>query len=344
MKERRIHLGGDLGAGAFQGRPFPVWMECGVRKRRGRNMWKKWIVPFLRAAGLCSLCAGLTAGWYSMERSRASGEAAFIFVGTRNDADCCIMCSGSSGVLVDTGEAADAAHILQILEEKQVERIDCLILTHPDQDHVGGAFALLDALPVRQIITPYFTGEKAAYQDLMTKADTMRIPVLTLSRARQFHYGDLRLRVFPPEEFFYEKSNDYSLATLVEHGDVTLFLAGDAEEKRLEEVMRLPLPEDIRLYKTAHHGRPSPKGAELIEMLTPSYAVVTAREMGQTVKTAFDRAETRVYTAVGQDVVFISDGEILRPVSGGKEEWRRRTLGHGNKNSATLQEKGWIGR
>ena len=39
-----------------------------------------------------------------------------------------------------------------------------------------------------------------------------------MPRDRLFTYGDLDIRVFPPEKFHYNKSNDYSLAVLVKNG------------------------------------------------------------------------------------------------------------------------------
>ena len=102
-----------------------------------------------------------------------------------------------------------------------------------------------------------------------------------MPRDRLFTYGDLDIRVFPPEKFHYDKSNDYSLAVRGEaYGDIHLFYAGDAEKERLGELLKLDLSA-IDVYKTAHHGRNSKRGVELIEALKPEYAVVTAQGAGE---------------------------------------------------------------
>ncbi len=276
-------------------------------------MGKKLKIPFLWIWVLCGLCAVVLTVAIAFERPNAAGEAKFIFVGTQDDADCCVMLSEDHCVLVDTGEDVDAAHILEVLKENHVDGIDCMILTHPDKDHVGGAAELLDQLPVQQIITPYFEGRKKQYQELMEKAAEMNIPVLNPSEDQHLVYGELYLDVLPPKMASYEKSNDYSLATQVKHGSVALFLAGDAEKVRLKELLKLSLPEHIQLYKTAHHGRDSGKGVALIEKLDPEYAIVTAREPGEQIKAAFEKMGTTVYRTVGQDAVFVSDGKVLSP-------------------------------
>ena len=60
----------------------------------------------------------------------------------RLHADCAILLSQDTCVMIDTGEEQDAEHILTLLEQEQVEKIDCLILTHPDKDHIGGLYIL----------------------------------------------------------------------------------------------------------------------------------------------------------------------------------------------------------
>ena len=100
---------------------------------------RKVSVFLLRAAGVCALCAALLAGWYLLENREVTREAKFLFAGTKEDADCSSLLSGDTCVVIDTGEEEDAPHILELLKDNKVEKINCLILTHPDKDHIGGA-------------------------------------------------------------------------------------------------------------------------------------------------------------------------------------------------------------
>lgn len=273
---------------------------------------RKIAVVFLRIFGVCALCTVMLGCVYLLENRGVKQEAQVIFVGTQEDADCSVLLSGEACVVIDTGEDKDAVHILEVLQENQVDKIDCLILTHPDKDHIGGAFYLLDHVPVEEVITPCYEGEKPLYKDLMERLETEHIPTEALSRDRLFTFGALDIRIFPPEDFHYEKSNDYSLAALVKHGDVTLFFAGDAEKERLGELLKLDLPQ-VNVYKTAHHGRNSKRGVKLIEELKPEYAVVTAQEPEDEIREAFRVIGTKVLTTVTQDIRFVSDGKKISP-------------------------------
>ncbi len=269
------------------------------------------LIALYRILGLLTIMAALVSAVVLLDSRSASEDATFIFVGTAGDSDCSILYSAGSCVLIDTGEAQDAEHIAEVLDAQNIKRIDCMILTHPDQDHVGGASYLLDQFPVKQLVVPYYSGEKDIYTSLLEKANRMNIPVQFLYRSRLYTYGDLSLRLFAPEKFHYEKSNNYSLAVYVQHGQSTLFWAGDAQKERIEELLRLDL-EPVQLYHVACHGRDTALSGQLIEMLKPEYAIVTANSPERETQALLAQYGTTVATTVGQDWTLISNGQDLR--------------------------------
>lgn len=268
-------------------------------------------ISFCRILGVLLIMAALVGTVLLLDNRGVTQDAAFIFVGTAGDADCTILRSGRSCVLIDTGEARDAEHIAAVLDSQNIRQIDCMILTHPDQDHVGGAAYLLDRFSVTQLVVPYFSGEKEIYTELLQKADRMNIPVQVLYRNRLYTYADLNLRVFAPEKFHYDKSNNYSLAVYAQHGQSTLFWAGDAQKERIEELLRLDL-EPVQLYHVAYHGRDTALSSQLIQMLRPQYAIVTANLPEKETQALLVEYGATVATTVGQDWTFISDGKELR--------------------------------
>ena len=245
-------------------------------------------------------------------QQRTLGTAAVLFAGTEEDADCAILLSDGACAVIDAGEEQDGPHIVELLEAQGVDRIDCLLLTHPDKDHVGGAALLLDRFPVGRLVTPAYDREdKRRYWDLLAQAEALGIPVEQPQQAAGLSCGDWDLQLLPPREAHYKKSNNYSLAISARHGEVTVFLAGDAENKRIGELLDLPLPREVDLYKVAHHGRDSQKGPALIRKLSPVIAVVPAREPEPETRQALEAAGAVIYSTVGQDLCFHSDGHRL---------------------------------
>ena len=85
---------------------------------------KKFTIGVLRAIGVCALVGILIGTLAFLEKDLSVEPAQIIFAGTKDDADCAILQSGGSCVVIDTGEAQDAEHILELLRERQIEKIE----------------------------------------------------------------------------------------------------------------------------------------------------------------------------------------------------------------------------
>ena len=275
-----------------------------------RIIEKLGLPRFLGIAGLALLVLIFALSFVIQRKSTEIGTAEFLFAGTVQDADCCILLSGGSCVVVDTGEEEDGTHIVSLLRERGVEKIDCLVLTHPDRDHIGGASLLLDSFPVEMAVMPYYGQYNASYNALLKKMEAAGIEPLFPAKEFRMTEGALELTFYPPEKTFYDQDNDYSLALLVKHGDVHVFLTGDAEKVRLKELEKLTLPR-IDLLKVPHHGRSSTASSDYIARISPAIAVVNASAPEAKIQKTLQKIGASVYTTVGQDRLFTSDGKII---------------------------------
>lgn len=201
----------------------------------------KYIKISARAIGVMILAGALFFGWHFINLRKADDEAKFIFLDMPGKADCSILLSESSCVMIDTGNAEGREDLFRVLEENQVDKIDCLILSSPLSAHIGGAEDLLDHIKVVQILVPYYEGELDSYKSLRDKAESMQIPVYQIYRHRLFTYGELDIRVFAPEKFYYDNQKNYALTVHAKHGEVsTLFVQGAGDE-RTRELLNLPM-------------------------------------------------------------------------------------------------------
>lgn len=266
------------------------------------------------ASGLLCFLAILASAflfvWRMNAGDGAKGPAEVFFIKTRNDANCTLLKQGKTAILIDTGEEGDAPAIIAFLKEMQVQTIDCLVLTHPDPDHIGGVAAILEHFTVRRVIQPYYAKENALNDSVTQAIRSAGISPLYPVRPKNLIFGELTVTVYPPLEKYYKKENNYSLAVLVRHAGVTMVFAGDAEEKRLTELMQLNWPA-VHLYEVAHHGRAARSSAEFIQRLQPQFAVVNASDADGAVKDALRQTGARLfYTGKGTQH-FISDGKNL---------------------------------
>lgn len=232
------------------------------------------------------------------------------FLQLKDDADCVLIQQGEANIVIDTGEKQDAEKVVSYLKEKNVKSIEYLILTHPDKDHIGGAIDILDNFKVKNIIQPYYIKENEQLQKVNQTAKTDSVRIIYPTITKKLSLGGMEILIYPPLEKNYEKDNNYSLVTLVKHGKVNMLFAGDAEKKRLSELMLVDWNQ-MQLVKTPHHGRANINSEAFIKALKPTYAVITSNDADEIIKQTYHDLNTQVFYTSSGDKSFYSDGTIL---------------------------------
>lgn len=75
-------------------------------------------------------------------------EVHFIDVG---QGDCTLLLSDDKVMLIDCAEEIYGTAIQNYLQKRDIKKIDYLILTHPDADHIGGAATVITKFDVETI-------------------------------------------------------------------------------------------------------------------------------------------------------------------------------------------------
>jgi len=186
-------------------------------------------------------------------------------------------------MLVDSGnEAADVDRtILPFLKTHGIDSLDYLVLTHPDQDHVGGMPALLDAIPVGTFVDSVQPGiTNQSY--LRTLQGVQAKGIKPVKARREQPAPDLGagtvVQILAPEEPLIGGSsatNNNSIVLRVTYGNVSALLAGDMEHE--EEQRLLGHRDNLRsqILKVAHHGSQGTTSNEFLDAVGPEVAVIS---------------------------------------------------------------------
>lgn len=234
---------------------------------------------FLKAAAvLFAAVLFLTACSPTRSQNRTSSDLQVTFFDA-GKADAILLTTENSTVLIDTGEKGFGKTILSDLEEKGIQEIDVLILTHFDQDHIGGAAKILSSIPVHTILTSNVPKDSEEYSQYLKALDQTRTEPLTVRETYEFTLDGIVYSIDPPRKTDYSDSpsNNSSLIISVTDGDTRFLFAGDAESERLEEFIESEIG-TCDVLKVPHHGKEEPLLEELLKSVKPSYAVITSSE------------------------------------------------------------------
>lgn len=225
-------------------------------------------------------------------------------------ADSIYIENGSQSMLIDTGLKEHRELLIGKLEGLGVEKLDYLILTHPDKDHIGSAGYILARFDVGELIqSTHFKGTNREAR-IAEAVKLKNIENSQLTEDRVIALGELKISLLAPEEEEYKKDNDYSIVTLIEDGDLRYLFAGDAEKKLLDEVLKRELP-PIDLYKVPHHGRINKNSEQMIQKITPKHSIITNYEADGEIDELLKDAGSTIRYAAEEDIEITSNGKEL---------------------------------
>lgn len=213
-------------------------------------------------------------------------------------------------VLIDTGESDDAPEIIEKVRASGADRLDYLILTHFDKDHIGGVTGVLSALSADHILMPDYVGSGVPYEEMTALFADGTYPTQALTEDMQFTLGSTVFSVSAPKQDTYAKKqdNNASLVITVTHGTQTLYLAGDAEAIRQKELIsELSAAQitEMALLKVPHHGVYNDGIDAFFAACAPKYAIVTCSD-----KNPPDPETLSCLNALNTKTFLTADGDI----------------------------------
>ena len=230
-------------------------------------------------------------------------------------ADAFILFTGNSTVVIDTGKDKMGKKMVEFLQERGIERIDAMFITHFDKDHVGGADSLLEKLPVSVVYEPSYFSDGKQYLQYREALDAAQVRNVRLTENLSFELDGVsyRVDVANKEDYGVDEENDFSLVISVTYGQTSFLFAGDAENARLGELLAEGnLAHDV--LKAPHHGAAEKLSAAFFAAVNPKYAVITSDEEKPEdpgVVQALQDLGTEVYLTRLGGVACVSDGETL---------------------------------
>ena len=231
-------------------------------------------------------------------------------------ADSFVLVTDHSCVVIDTGTAKTAQDVVDSIVSLGVSAIDALVVTHFDQDHVGGAATILRDFSVKAVYTTYQSKDSDAIDDYLAALDDVGLTATEVDATTTLTIDGVTYVIHPPDSSSYDKdeSNNSSLVTRVTLGDTNFLFAADVESERIKELVADGADLSCDLLKVPHHGIYEDATDELVSAASPTYAVITSskdqKEDDETVS-ALEEAGAQVYLTRKGVVTAVTDGSTL---------------------------------
>ena len=176
-------------------------------------------------------------------------------------------------MLIDAGPTGSAPKIAQVLQELGRDKIDYLVATHPDEDHIGGMADVISSTQIGTIYAPNKTNNTATYRKFLAAIQNNNLQI-TLAEAGTIidQTDSYKLEIlWPKKDANFPDTNDYSIIIKLTVGNKTFLFTGDAPTSAILDSN----PGHIDVLKLSHHGSRTGTTEQLIRKLSPTYAVVS---------------------------------------------------------------------
>ena len=226
-------------------------------------------------------------------------------------ADAIILENDGHAMVIDTGEEDDGEEVVSYLRNDGIEKVDALIITHFDKDHVGGADTLIDNIAVDDIYLPDYESDGKQYRGFAKALNRHGLEPEKLHENVSFSFGDCEVLIEPPHSYEIpegddEYDNNFSLITTVTHGENRFIFTGDAESDRILDWLSTASDPTCNVLKMPHHGRYDPELPALLEAASPQTAIMCSSE-----KNPADDETLRLLSDLGIDSLQTKDGDIM---------------------------------
>ena len=182
-------------------------------------------------------------------------------------------------VLVDGGPPNKILGKLQQVMSPFDRKLDAMIITNPDQDHIGGFLDVLKFYKVGELFESGTWSDSKTYQNLEDEIKNKKIPDILAKKGMRLDLGGGAVLdiLFPNRDVWGWETNDGSTVVKLSYKNTSFILTGDATTKTekliLEDNPKSLLKSDI--LKVGHHGSNTSSSLEFLQAVAPTEALIS---------------------------------------------------------------------
>ena len=199
--------------------------------------------------------------------------------------DSTLITQKNKSILIDTGgiieyekepwrkrkkEYYNINNIIKLIKSIGIKKLDYLIITHGDYDHMGEAIKLVENFKVEEVIFNCGTYNDLE-KELIKVLDEKKIKYY--SCIKELNLKQNKLYFLQTKE--YDNENDNSNVIYTDINGYKFLFMGDAGVEVEKEILKEYNLPDIDVLKIGHHGSKTSSDKEFINEINPKYSIIS---------------------------------------------------------------------
>ena len=246
----------------------------------------------------------------------------FIDVG-QGDSSLIITPKGKT-ILIDAGDEAHAKKVVSYVREQGIEKLDLVIATHPDADHIGGMDKVIKNFDIDVFAMPDVSAKTNQYKQIQRELKAKKMKTTRLYQGDEVQIDDdIDFEILSPVKGKkYDDTNEYSIVAKIVYKDTSFILMGDATMENEVDIINNVPDIDIDVLKLGHHGSSTSSSDYFITKTSPKIAITSCGKNNkyghphQEVMRVLKKHKVSPYrTDEMGDIVITSDGKEIKYIN-----------------------------
>lgn len=176
-------------------------------------------------------------------------------------------------MLIDGGPRESSSFVVSYLKQQGIQKLDYVLISHFDEDHLAGAIGALYNFPVETLITADYETDSSIYDSYKEAVEEKGYAPIHPSLGDTFSLGSGSFRIISPVSYGHEDENQDSVGIILENGSDRFFIGGDIGLEGEKEILEAGVDIQADVMLMNHHG--SHVSREFFQTVNPSWAVIS---------------------------------------------------------------------
>ena len=178
-------------------------------------------------------------------------------------------------MLIDAGKKEQGSNVVNYIKNLGYNKIDYVVGTHPDADHIGGLATVIESFAIGSIYMPKKSSTTQTYLNLLKVIKNKGLTIHTaISGVNIISLDNLKVDIISPTKE-YETSNESSAVIKIVYKNRKFLFIADATTDN-EADIKADVESDV--VKVGHHGSDSSSKEEFVQKTKAKYAVISVGE------------------------------------------------------------------
>ncbi|MGN0243718.1 MAG: ComEC/Rec2 family competence protein [Lachnospiraceae bacterium] len=184
--------------------------------------------------------------------------------------------SNGQYVLIDGGDRSHSSYVVSYLKKQGIQKIQYVIATHYDEDHIAGLVGVLNVFQVGACYGPDYTADTSIYESYRSAVKKQSLQIKYPKPGTALTFGGSKITFVGPTYYGHSNGNNDSLGMRITCGESSFLICGDMSVESELEVCRSKQKIKSDILFVNHHGSDSSTCMTFLKKVKPKVALISS--------------------------------------------------------------------